>query len=148
MTTESPVEVTPPPASRTPLWIVLAGGAGLVVGALLVLAIQGAMSAFGGADTRLVDAVNACKIRTGIEVGDEGKTVSIDVWGEEDTTGASYAIQACIIAELDAPTRVIKHIEQTTAMDGRQTESWDGITIDWSYHPDRGSDMVITLDDN
>ena len=34
----------------------------------------------------------------------------------------------------------------TTSIDGRQTESWDGITIEWSYHPDRGSDMVITLE--
>ncbi|GAA1250675.1 hypothetical protein GCM10009588_31870 [Microbacterium phyllosphaerae] len=82
----------------------------------------------------------------GTTLADEDRTLTIDVRGEEDSNGATYEAQACILRELDTPSSVISHLEQTTSMDGRQTESWDGITAAWSYHPDRGSDMVITLE--
>ena len=79
-------------------------------------------------------------------LGDGGATITIDVKGNKDYSGAPYSAEACVLRHLGAPTSVTSHIEQTTAMDGRQTESWNGITIEWSYHPDRGPDMVVKLD--
>ena len=141
-----------PPSSKTPLWIALAGIGGLVIGVVGTLGIgailtgAGTADAQASADTRLVDAVDGCGASDGTELGDNDQTLVIDVQGEEDSSGASYEDQVCILARLDMPASVESHLNQTTSMDGRQTESWDGVTIEWSYHPDRGSDMVITLD--
>ncbi len=133
---------------RTARWIAVATAAGVLAGIIGTLGVQSAVSAIGAAqkDMRLVEAADACGAGVGVELNDEDRTMVIDVKGDEDATGASYDDQACILARLDIPGSVESHIGQTTSMDGRQSESWDGITIEWSYHPDRGSDMVITVD--
>lgn len=135
---------------QLPAWLLpaVAGVAGLIVGIGGTLSVQAIASATGTpeVDTRLHDASGECMVATGITEGDNGRTLTIDVKGQEDVSGATYDAQACILNELNAPSSAISHIEQTTSMDGRQTESWDGITIEWSYHPDRGSDMVIKMD--
>jgi hypothetical protein len=154
--TPAVVDTSPNPSSKTPLWIALAGLGGLVIGVIGTLGIGALANTVSGtpvgasseADTRLVDAVDDCGASEGVELGDKDQTLVIDVEGEEDTSGAAYADQACILSQLDMPASVESHLNQTTSMDGRQTESWDGVTIEWSYHPDRGSDMVITLDDD
>ncbi|MCC2033049.1 hypothetical protein [Microbacterium allomyrinae] len=149
----APEPVAPAPASKTPLWIGLAAVGGLIVGIMGTLAVSGIVSSVSSAtaqaevDTRLEDAVDRCKASDGTELGDKNQTLVIDVQGNEDATGASYADQACILEFLDMPASVESHINQTTSMDGRQSESWDGLTIEWSYHPDRGSDMVIMIDE-
>ncbi|MFF2631905.1 hypothetical protein ACFVR6_03365 [Microbacterium sp. NPDC058021] len=152
------------PSSRTPLWISLAALGGLlvgVVGALGVTNVVGSVQAAAAesqaevdaaaeaaaADERLATAVRKCG-SNGMELGDEDRTLIIDVKGKDDFDGASYDEQACVLNALDVPASVESHIGQTTSMDGRQSESWDGITIEWSYHPDRGSDMVITLEND
>lgn len=157
--TLDPVNGAAPPraSSKTPLWIALAGLGGLVIGVIGTLGVGALTASVGEAaaaaaaaaavDTRLADAVDECG-STGMELGDEDQTLVIDVKGDEDARGATYQQQECVLAELDVPASVNSHIGQTTSMDGRQTESWDGITIEWSYHPDRGSDMVITLDED
>lgn len=157
--TLDPVNGAAPPraSSKTPLWIALAGLGGLVIGVIGTLGVvtltasvgeaAAAAAAAAAVDTRLADAVDECG-STGMELGDEDQTLVIDVKGDEDARGATYQQQECVLAELDVPASVNSHIGQTTSMDGRQTESWDGITIEWSYHPDRGSDMVITLDED
>lgn len=164
MTTEPTVPPdAPPPSSKTPMWISLAALGGLlvgVVGTLGVTTVVGAVTdaaearsaetaAEAEADAqadRLADAVRKCGGGSGIDLADNDQTLIIDVQGEDDASGASYGLQQCILESLDVPASVDSHIGQTTSLDGRQTETWDGITIEWSYHPDRGSDMVITLD--
>jgi hypothetical protein len=37
-------------------------------------------------------------------------------------------------------------MNQTTSLDGRQTETWDDITVSFSYHTDRGMGSVLTID--
>lgn len=146
----TPDPVPTPVAQRS--WVIpaVAGLVGLLVGIGGTLAVQ-SVSAAGpdeaAADTRLEDAKLECNPASGVELGDDGRTLTIDVKGKEDAYGADYEDLACILNELDVPSRVSSHLGQTTSMDGRQTESWDGVTAAWSYHPDRGSDMVITLDD-
>lgn len=129
------------PAGMAVLGIVLGIG-----GTLAVQAVLGGGTAAPEEDVRLSDAYSSCGSPVGITLADENRTLTIDVRGDEDSNGATYEAQACILRSLDTPSSVIAHLEQTTSMDGRQTESWNGITAAWSYHPDRGSDMVITLD--
>jgi hypothetical protein len=96
-------------------------------------------------DTRIIDAATECGLANKFyaELGDDDQTISIDAQGDE-SGGASYTEVQCILNALAAPQSVLSHFGQTTAMDGRQVEEWDGITLSWSYHPDRGPDCVIT----
>lgn len=100
------------------------------------------------ADAVFADALEECGVpnNADAEVSDGGRTLTINVRGEEDFSGISYAEMECIERALNTPQSVISHIGQTTSMDGRQSESWDGITMSWSYHPDRGLDSVYTFD--
>lgn len=148
-------ETVPGARSASRGWIipaVVAGAIGIVLGVGGTLGVQAATSSIGNAvaagqkDTRLHDAPRECMAVTGITEGDDGKSLTIDAKGKEDLSGTPWDKQQCILEFLKAPSSVMSHIGQTTAMDGRQTESWDGITVEWSYHPDRGADMVIKLD--
>ncbi|GEC76440.1 hypothetical protein GCM10010213_25720 [Microbacterium maritypicum] len=138
--------------SRPSRWVLLAvvGVVGIVLGAGGTLVAQTMLDGSGTGvpeqDGRLSEAYSFCGSPVGTTIADENRTLTIDVKGNDDSYGASYENQACILRALDAPSSVISHLEQTTSIDGRQTETWDGITSAWSYHPDRGSDMVITLD--
>lgn len=149
-----------PPAERAarnrPSWVIpaAAGAAGLVLGVLGTVGVQAIIASVpkpkptAEADTRFIDAYHACASPTGVELADEDRTLTIDSKGKEDYSGTDVEHLFCILEQLDAPTRVTTHIGQTTSMDGRQTASWDGITVEWSYHPNRGSDMVLTLDED
>lgn len=96
----------------------------------------------------LTGAVSACKLTSapGIELGDGGTTLTFDVKGNKELTGASYEDVVCIFGALKMPSNVSSHVDQTTSLDGRQEEKWAGITMAWTYHPDRGLDGVLTVD--
>lgn len=141
------------------VWIVAAAAAGAVVGSGLTLGIQSmlvpteatsAIEPSAGVqlkeDTRLVDAFDSCGAEGGLQLSDGNRTLTFDSEGEEDYGGLQFSHFACLLAALDTPARVVSHIDQTTAMDGRQSETWNGLTMEWSYHPDRGADGVISLD--
>lgn len=162
-------EATPRPAKRGNAWLLptLTGLIGLVLGAGLMAAVTGAQSASedraaaaaaesataaseSAAAARaavLTDAVASCGLTRagGIELGDGGASLTFDMKGDEDASGTTINAITCLFSTLDMPSAVLSHIEQTTAMDGRQTETWDNITVSWSYHPDRGLDGVLTV---
>lgn len=122
------------------------GVGGVILGILITLAAQG----IGGAlatDDRLSAAVEECGESDGVTLADENSTLIVDTKGEDDASGASYLSLSCLLSALDAPSSVVSHLGQTTSMDGRQSASWEGITMQWSYHPDRGADAVITIDE-
>ncbi|HWL03124.1 MAG TPA: hypothetical protein VNQ52_12235 [Microbacteriaceae bacterium] len=143
----------PPPAAARqtgvlPKWApwVIAGAAGIVIGIFGTLGIGAVISSINSAaqDPRFAEAVRSCGgENVGMYLDDNENTLVLDVKGDEDSAGASYLDYACLIEELDTPGRVVSHIEQTTSMDGRQSEEWDGIEFSWSYHPDRGIDGVF-----
>jgi len=149
---------TQPPRPRPSVpTLAITAGIGLILGIAGTLGIQAAAGVVSALtptpsptptkDTRLYDAFAACGGTEGLTLGDDDTTLTIDMKGKEDYSGASYETEQCILRYFSAPSSVMSHIGQTTSMDGRQTESWDGITIAWSYHPDRGADMVIKLDE-
>lgn len=138
-----------PTRRRRPTWLVpaLVGGAvGAAATAVAFTVVPAALAAIQ--ESPLEEAYASCELESavGIELRDGGKTITFDSKGEEDLTGASIVEIACILSELDMPSSISSHIDQTTSMDGRQSESWEGKTISWSYHPDRGLDGVLTLD--
>lgn len=147
------------------------GAAGLILGALLGAGITGVIAAGAADDQRqgkianatesaaaaqdaekvkrsiLPSAANACQADSKFAVvGDDDLSLTIDNKGRQDYLGGlSTETMMCIFDMLHAPSAVTSHMRQTTAMDGRQTETWDNIEVSWSYHPDRGMDSVVRI---
>lgn len=88
-------------------------------------------------------AVESCGNPDGITIGDEGKTLTVDMMGEDEWSGASYEDTMCIIRAVGTPDYVISDIESTNSMAGRLDEEFDGITATWDYHPDNGLDITF-----
>lgn len=91
------------------------------------------------------DAVEECGPATGISFDEEGGSISFDVKGEDEASGASIGDVACLLKQFEVPDRIVSHMDQTTSLDGRQTETWGQYEVQWSYHPSRGMDGVIVL---
>jgi len=145
---EQPAPPAPPSSRRSSqAWVPWTAGGivGLVLGVGATLGITALVST-GQQDGRLAAAFEECGgAHDGVELGDGGRTIVFDMKGDEDTTGAEYLRYECLAHALDMPSSVNSHVGQTTSLDGRQTESWDGISFSWSYHPDRGLDGVFEL---
>lgn len=147
---------------RLPAWLVptITGVSGLLLGAAVVGGIWGvtslssavahqasAANAEAAQKSILKHAMAACSLSSGADsqLADDGYTLTINGKGEQDFSGISIDDESCLLRSLKAPSAVVSHIDQTTSMDGRQSETWQGITFSWSYHPDRGLDGVFTV---
>ncbi|WP_157612652.1 hypothetical protein [Ruania albidiflava] len=157
------VPPTPPPTAELPwpgesfgaqpvtrprrgVFPVLTGLLGVAVGAGLALAIALPLTLDGSPSSALLtEAVEACDSPDGITVQDHGGTLAFDHRGEDEVIGGDIADIMCVFGELDMPSRISTHMGQTTSMDGRQSATWDDLEIQWSYHPDRGMDGMITV---
>lgn len=140
----------------TPLVATATFGVGLALGVALggpgggdaVAAGDGEPSPSPSVDERLSQAYTACVgSAEGFELADGDTTLIIDTMGDDDFTGVDYTTLECALDELETPTRVVTAIESTRALDGRQSDSWDGFAASWSYHPDSGMDLIISLDE-
>lgn len=45
-------------------------------------------------------------------------------------------------AALDLPDSVLEKMQHTTALQGRQTATHNGVTVSWTYHPDKGLSVM------
>jgi hypothetical protein len=122
----------------------------IVGGVALVLAIVAGILVAGGtfSDPPLVKARQACDPeKLGSRIDDGDRTLILDTKGEQDASGgAPLGLVACVMKELGSTAAVRSHVVETRALDGRQTDSWDGFTASWSYHPNTGISMVIEQD--
>ncbi|SDK90433.1 hypothetical protein SAMN05216282_11751 [Cryobacterium psychrotolerans] len=123
-------------------------GLGLVVGivgSLLVASVAGGIGSLV-TSSPMAAAATECDVETNswINVGDEGRSISMNSEGEE-AEGADISDIACIFGELDIPDSVINRLEGTRALDGGQTATWDDFSASWGYHPDNGLDIVIEV---
>ncbi|SDC39294.1 hypothetical protein SAMN05216410_1786 [Sanguibacter gelidistatuariae] len=137
--------------TQRPAWLlpVVTGVVGAVFGAagmFVITSLQDSSSARAD-EAVLLDAVTACDLTdtSGITLADKNLTLTFDHKGDEDSSGVEFSAIACLLDELDTPSAVTSHMDQTTSQDGRQTETWDNITVSWSYHPDRGMDGLFTV---
>ena len=79
-------------------------------------------------------------------VQDHGKSISFDTQGEEDSTyddAPSMDVVGCVLVGLDTPDYVLDHIDATRALDGMQTDEWNGVMGRWTYHPDDGLNLTL-----
>ena len=111
----------------------------LLAGPPIIRAAQDAMT------PRLEKAADACNLMTLLIVGDEGKTLTLTTAGKSGKSASYTDIKdvACVLTELEVPSYVISHIDSTRALDGQQTDEWDGISARWTYHPEDGLHLVL-----
>ena len=145
--TNSPDDAEAPtdaPVRSSRRWVALTatGAGGFVLGTLLGVG-------FAGIDfptaTPVPDALSTCGVEGNsyFDLGDDGKSVTIETVGEKKSYGAEVDDAYCVLRELGASDSMIARIGQTRALDGRQTASWKGFTASWSYHPKNGMNLVI-----
>ncbi len=123
------------------IWI---GAAGVILVAAAVVAVlltRDSTSVFEA-------AVDSCGVENnpGARIGDAGKSLMIDHRGEDESSGLTMLELDCMIDALGAPESVSVQMNATTAMQGRQTATWDGITASWTYHPDNGLDIIASVE--
>jgi len=147
---QTPEPGVPLSKARKP-WVVPTafGLGGFILGMVVLgggLAISGALQSAGDASI-LADAVDTCTLSNdaNAELSDEGQTLTVNQKGDEDVDGLLWTNVECLLDAMETPTAVRSHMEQTTSVDGRQTEEWDRVSVSWSYHPDRGMDSVFTV---
>lgn len=122
----------------------------LSIGLIMTLVTRpgGGVPGAGSTPTTLAQAVDECDQRPGGyagELGDNGTTLYFDMKGEEPNSGkGKLEALVCLLVALEAPDRIIREMEHTRALDGRQEAQWGSYTVSWRYHPDDGLDVLIT----
>jgi hypothetical protein len=92
-----------------------------------------------GAAFRTVQST--CDLAAGYDIEDEGQTLELQ-------SGPLYLSSDqlnCVFTSLDMPEALLQHVNSTRAIDGQQTDSWDGYTARWTYYPDAGLQMTIRM---
>lgn len=81
-----------------------------------------------------------------ISVEDGGKTLIVATMPQDnDPAGISAIWLRCVEDQLEMPTRVTENISGTRALDGNQSDDWDGYNAQWRYHPDNGLNLIISM---
>jgi len=88
------------------------------------------------------DASDTCFASSGVQVSDNGTTLTVDMMGEEEITGATYDDLVCVVDEVGTPAFIKDEMWATRAIDGRQSEEFDGISVKWSYSPANGMNLT------
>lgn len=119
----------------------------VLLGALLIGIVGFFFVSANKSDSRLTKAVELCEVdgAVGIVFADDGQSLNFDGKGEEDFTGADYADLVCLLEETLAPSTVLDSMSKTTSLMGVMDAEWDGISVKWSYHPDRGLDASFQI---
>jgi hypothetical protein len=73
----------------------------------------------------------------------DGKSVSFDTKGEEDSEGDLLGSAYCVLRALIAPDYIFKNVGETRALDGLLEENWADYRVSWRYHPNSGMQMTI-----
>ncbi|WP_199034358.1 hypothetical protein [Glycomyces salinus] len=98
-------------------------------------------------ESPLVEAQEACAPGSpDVRIGDDGDTLTIDRAWAEESPGATQQDVLCIFDELEVPDSVVSRIESTRALDGTQEAEFGDFSAFWTFHPDDGLNMTITLE--
>ena len=99
------------------------------------------------ADARFTEALTLCEAldASGITLAEDGQSLNFDDKGKEDYSGGDFSDLQCLLEKLSAPSTVLARMYQTNSSMGVQDAEWDGISISWTYHPDRGMDANFEI---
>lgn len=116
--------------------------------AVAIVAVVILLLAFATPKNPFPSALDACGISeedSYIYIGDNGKSLLMDGEGET-SAGASSADVWCVLEALDVPESTVAQMEKTSSLMGVVSDSWDGISAEWTYHPDNGFDIVLEFE--
>jgi hypothetical protein len=125
-------------------WPVI-GGTTLLVVAALVLGVFG-IAYFLDTSGALDDVAVECADGGQPALGDGGDTLTVTSSGGTEGAERATTVSVCVLNALDAPASVRSKIEGTTAMMGRQTDSWGDYELTWTYHPNNGLEIIVETD--
>lgn len=128
------------PKNNKPLIIGASVGAGVLLVAAGIFVST--------APTALERAYEACNLEAtfGASLDDDGKGLFIDMMGEDEFIGADYDDIICTVDDLGMSSSIKSQMANTSALSGVQNASWDGISASWTYHPNRGLDINLSID--
>lgn len=73
----------------------------------------------------------------------DGLSITIDSSSKYDSEGPADIV--IVIYALDLPESLVDEMSSTNALMGRQTRTYNGIEVSWSYHPDNGLDAIFKI---
>lgn len=77
-------------------------------------------------------------------LSDGGRTLYLDMRGDDPGSGTlTWGQVQCYLTALQTPEYVLRHMQSTRALDGRQSDTWGDFEASWTYHPDDGLDVLI-----
>jgi hypothetical protein len=78
------------------------------------------------------------------DMTDAEHTLFLDLEGARPNSGRlTLTNLRCVLTGLDAPSHVTVRMNQTRAIDGRETDTWASLEASWTYYPDDGLDVLI-----
>ncbi len=80
------------------------------------------------------------------QLSSDGKSISFDTEGEEESDGDGVGFAFCTLRILGAPDYVFEKILTTRALDGRTEDAWDAFSANWTYHPDTGLRVTVVAE--
>ncbi|MCR5736102.1 MAG: zinc-ribbon domain-containing protein [Eubacterium sp.] len=80
---------------------------------------------------------------SGTQLSSDGMSIEVD--GKDEYDADSLIDIYTIAAKLNLPESLMDEMLGTNALMGRQEESFDHISVSWSYHPDNGLDAVFKI---
>lgn len=113
----------------------------------LLVNILGSASTASSVD--FVQVMNECDSDDDSYVSITADSDSLDIDVESDGTSdesASEKVFDCVCDKLDMPSSVSNKINGTRLIDGKQSDTWDGIKATWSYSPSDDSQWGGELD--
>lgn len=137
--TES-VGATTPARRKVPLWAFISGGAAIL--AVVVIVVFSVSIANTNPFEKALEDCALDPDGSYIFLTEDGKSLVMDGSGEE-SVGADYSDQLCVLNALDMPSSTETMIGNTNALQGVVEDSWNDIDASWTYHPDDGFDIIL-----
>ncbi|WP_017541947.1 hypothetical protein [Nocardiopsis halophila] len=126
------------------MWLGIGAAAGVVFGAVGFAALSSVDWSGMAGGPALEQAAKECGLNDGsaVRVKDEGRTLALETAGT-DASGLRFAEVECVLEVVGAPDHVVEAMMSTRALDGRQSQEWEGFEAQWSYHPDSGMSVLL-----
>ncbi len=136
---QPPVEA-PAPKKKSKKKIVIIAAAAIVV--IVLIAAIG-----GSSGPNFKNLYSEYCVSTWADVGSDGSYLSIDTNPfDEDDNGVAYpsAVTAVknINKALGLPDSLYNDMAETTWSMGKQSQTFDNVTVTWTYHPDKGLEVT------
>lgn len=81
-------------------------------------------------------------------VGYDGSYLSIDTNPKDEDDYTDYTAYLSIYTINDAlglPDSLIEDMGHTSSLDGKQSETFEDVTVSWKYHPDNGLEITYKI---